>query len=112
MLEVLEDPQTCYYNPKQLENFMIENDRPVFRGGHPPGRDWRQNMGAGTLPQFLLKEPVLMGDRIVSVDGTTISEDLQRAADLVERCPRDQGKNGVERPGVKEPLEMTIRRKM
>ncbi len=112
MLEVLDDPQTCYYNPKQLENFMIETTG-LFSGvGIRLAEIGDQTWVLALFPNSPAEKAGLSpGDRIASVDGVAISgQGLQQAADLLRGPAGTTVKVVVERPGAARPLEVTIQR--
>ncbi len=112
MLGVLGDPQTCYYSPKQLENFMIETTG-LFSGigarlASIDNETWILRLFPDSPAE---KAGLSPGDRIISVEGIAIpGQDLQRTADLLRGPAGTTVRMVLERPGVEEPLEVVIRR--
>lgn len=112
MLKTLNDPQTCYYNPKQLENFMIETTG-LFSGvgirlAEIDNETWVLALFPGSPAE---RGGFRRGDKIFSIDGIKISgQDLQHAADLLRGPPGTTVRVVLERPGVDQPLEVIIQR--
>lgn len=110
MLETLGDPQTTFFDHKELENFLIQASGSFSGIGVRIVELEGEIVVLETLPNTPAAEgPILPGDRLQTADGTPLTDQgLDRVVELL------RGPSGtivlvtLLRPGAVEPLEFSL----
>ena len=112
MIDILDDPQVRFYDPEELEDFLLDT-----RGSYG-GVGIRIIESGDDIVVFEVfkdspaeRSGITAGDRILEADGNIITGNgIDRAVELL-RGPGDTTVEvKIRRPGAEEPLEMTVAR--
>lgn len=108
----LEDPRTVFYEPRELENFMIQTDG-SFGGIGVRIVDVEGNIVVfQTIPGTPAEKAGLYpGDRIRSAGGEDLSgQGVERAVELIRGPKGTSVTITIERPGAAAPFDLTLER--
>ncbi len=112
MIQELEDPQVRFYDPDDLENFLIDTRGSYGGIGVRIIEVNRHIVVFETFADSPAERVGLSpGDRIVKADGHDLTgEGLGRAVELLRGPDNTAVEVRIERPGADEPLEMVVDR--
>ncbi len=112
MLETLDDPQTTFFDSKDLENFLIQATGSFSGVGVRIVELEGEVVVLETLPDTpAAGAPILPGDRLQAADGETLfGQGLDRAVELLRGPSGTTVSVTLLRPGAAKPLEYSLTR--